>query len=124
MILNTSYNKQLKNATSKEVICVPKFYLKWRPEPTAFPSKPEETFKLVCSMCEMTKADLKAGAIKDWGCAPGGWSGYVISEAPSETELNTILQKYVPYFHFEVTPVLTIYQFTESINKAVAKAKK
>jgi hypothetical protein len=103
---------------------VPKFYIKWQVEPTRFPAKPEEVFKLVCSLCEMVKADLKAGAIKDWGCAPGGWSGYIISEAPSETELNTTLQKYTTYFHFEVTPVLTIYQLLESVNKAVAVAMK
>jgi muconolactone delta-isomerase len=71
----------------------------------------------------MTKADLKAGAMKDWGCEPGGWSGYAIHEAKSETELNTILQKYIPYIHFEVTPVLTIDQFVESVTKAAAPAK-
>lgn len=102
-----------------------KFYIKWRPEPASFPStKPEELYKFVCQLAEMTKADLKAGAMKDWGCEPGGWSGYAIHEAPSETELNTALQKYVPYIHFEVTPVLTIYQFVQSVNKAVAAERK
>jgi len=69
----------------------------------------------------MTKAQMKAGLIKDWGCAPGGWSGYAISEARNETELNTSLQRFIPYIHFEVTPVLTIDQFLES---TVAAAKK
>jgi muconolactone delta-isomerase len=53
----------------------------------------------------MVKADLNAGAMKDGGCEPGGWSGYAIHEASSETELNASLQKYIPYIHFEVTPV-------------------
>jgi hypothetical protein len=123
MILNTSYTKHLKNH-DEEVICVPKFYIKWQLEPTLWPAKAEERVKLVCSLSEMTKADLKAGGLKDWGCAPGGWSGYAISEVRSETELNAGLMKFVPYIHFEVMPVLTIDQSIESFNKAVATAKK
>lgn len=98
--------------------------MKWRVKPTLWPAVAEEMVKLVCSLSQMVKADMKAGLIKDWGCAPGGWSGYIISEAASETELNTVLVKYIPYIHFEVTPVLTIGQSIELFNKAVAAAKK
>ena len=101
-----------------------KFYLKWRVDPTLFPTKPEEIFKLACSLCAMTKADLKAGVLKDWGCAPSGQSGYCICEG-SETQLASVLQKFVPYILFEeTTPVLSIDQFLDSVNKAVAAAKK
>jgi hypothetical protein len=108
----------------KEVIHMPKFYMKWRPELTLFPSKPEEIFKIGCSLCAMVKADLKAGKLKDWGVDPSGWSGYAVSEGLSETELSVVLQKYVTYIHFEITPVLTVDQYVESVTKAAAAAQK
>jgi len=92
-------------------------------EPTLWPATREERIKLILSLNEMTKADLKAGSIKDWGCEPGGWSGYGISEGLSETQLNTSLLKYTG-IRFEVMPVLTIDQSIESFNKAVESMKK
>jgi len=103
---------------------MPKFYMKWRPEVTQFPSKPEDMFKLGCSLCGMVKADLKAGRLKDWGVDPSGWSGYAVSEGLSETELSVALQKYAQYIHFEITPVLTVDQYVESVTKATAAAQK
>jgi len=103
---------------------VPKFYIKWRMEPTNVPVDAEARVKGWLSMLEMVKAEMKAGETKDWGCAAGGDCGYSISEAASETELFTRLLKWMPYVHFEVEPVLTVEQTIESINKAVAAAKK
>ena len=107
----------------KEVNFVSKFYIKFRAIPTRFPANPEDINKLGCLLCEWTKADLKSGAFKDWGGAPGGQSGYAIAEGVSETELSTTLQKYNSFYYFEITPVLTIDQFVESIGK-VARARK
>lgn len=101
-----------------------KFYIKWRLESTKIPVNAEERTRGHLSMLEMVKADMKTGATKDWGCAAGGDFGYSISEAANEAELFTGLIKYVPYVHFEVVPVLTVDQTIESINKAVAAAKK
>jgi hypothetical protein len=103
---------------------VPKFYVKWRMEPTLWPVTREERVKLALSMMEMVKAELKAGLAKDWGCEPSGWRGYSIWEGVSETELNTGLVKYTPYFCFEVMPVLTIDQCLQSYKKALAAGKK
>jgi hypothetical protein len=93
-------------------------------EPTKVPAEPEERVKGWLSMLEMVKADVKAGATKDWGCVAGGDCGYSITEAASETELFTGLLRWTPYVHFEVEPVLTVDQTIESIKKAAAAAKK
>jgi hypothetical protein len=103
---------------------VPKFYVKWWLDPNRVSPDAEERVKGWLSLSEMVKADMKAGLVKDWGCAAGGDWGYSVNEAPSETELFTRLLKWIPYVHFEVTPVLTIDQTMESIKKAVAAAKK
>jgi len=98
--------------------------MKWRPELTLFPTKPEEIVKIGCSLCGMVKADLKAGKLKEWGVDPSGWSGYAVSERLSETELSVVLQKYETHVHFEITPVLTVDQYVESVTKAAAAAQK
>jgi len=103
---------------------VAKFYMKWWLDPSKVPVNPEERAKGWLSMLEMTKADMKAGLTKDWGGAAGGDWGYAVIEAPNETELFTNLLKWIPYVHFEVTPVLTVDQTMESIKKAAAAAEK
>jgi len=103
---------------------VAKFYVKWWLEPNRIPTDAEQIVKSWLTMSELVKTDMKAGWVKDWGCAAGGDWGYSVNEAPSETELFTRLLKWIPYCHFEVTPVLTIDQTMESIKKAAAAAKK
>jgi hypothetical protein len=93
-------------------------------EPAQIPTKAEEMHKLVDAMVKMTKADIKAGLLKDWGCALDGWSGYAIMEASNMTEVSVGMMRFVPYLHFEVAPVLTIDQQVQSIRKARAAAKK
>jgi predicted small metal-binding protein len=102
---------------------VPKFYVKWQLDPTQAPANAKERIKAWISMLEMVKADRKAGLVKDWGCAAGGDCGYSINEAESETELFTRLLKWMPYVHFEVTPVLTVDQTIQSIKKASSAMK-
>jgi hypothetical protein len=102
---------------------MPKFFVKWNMDMTKIPASPEEMAKAWLAMAEMVKADIKAGKMKDWGMAAGGGWGYGIMEEASEAELYTALLKWIPYIQFEVTPVLTLEQVTESIMKATAAAK-
>jgi len=103
---------------------MPKFYVKWQMDTTKIPVNPEERVKGWLAMLEMTKADIKAGKLKDWGMGAGGGGGYGIMEEANEAELYTALMKWIPYVQFEVCPVLTVDQAIESIKKAVAAAKK
>jgi hypothetical protein len=106
------------------VVSVAKFFIKWQLDPNRVPIDAKERAKAWLSMIEMVKEDMKAGTVKDWGTAAGGDWGYSVNEARSETELFTRLLKWIPYAHFEVTPVLTVDQTMESIKKAGATAKK
>ena len=101
-----------------------KFFVKWKMDPARISSDPEERVKSWLLMAEMVKADMKAGKVKDFGIAAGGGWGYAIREEASEAELFTALLKWSPFIGFEVTPVLTVEQAAESINKAAAAAMK
>ncbi len=103
---------------------MPKYYVKWEMKPQMAPPAPEETFKLLLSLLEMTKQDMQAGKVKDWGVVPGESCGYSVVERPSELDFATDSLKWMRYVNFEVKPVLTVDQAIESIKKAAAQAKK
>ena len=46
---------------------MPKFLILWEIDPTFTPKTPEERLKLWLTMLNMVKADLQAGALKEWG---------------------------------------------------------
>ena len=102
---------------------MPKYYVKWEMKPQMTPAAPGETLKLLLSLLEMTKQDMQAGKVKDWGVVPGESCGYSIIERPSELDFATDSLKWMPYVKFEVKPVLTVDQATESIKKAAAAAQ-
>ncbi len=100
-----------------------KFYVRWQTKTQMLPSIPEERRKLLVSMLEMVKQDMKAGKVKDWGNVPGESSGYSIMEEASETDLLTGLLRFMPYVTFEVRPVLTVEQTIEAYRRAAAAAQ-
>ena len=106
-----------------------KFYLRWHFNPTVIPRNPEERGKLLFSMLETVRADLKSGALADWGvCSdPKGCSdsseGYMLAETDENT-LTTTIRKWSPYVIFDIKPVLTVDQTIASMKQAAAAAKK
>lgn len=66
---------------------------------------------------EMVKQDMKAGKTKDWGVFAGQIRGFSILEGTEEEAHAQILQ-YVPFFRFQLYPVLSFDQ-TEKIVKAM-----
>jgi hypothetical protein len=73
-------------------------------------------------MLDMVKADLKTGAITDWGVCYNGSAGYALSEL-SEQDLYEAMLKWMPYVEFDVKPVLDVDQVIESMKKVAAAAK-
>lgn len=100
---------------------MPKFYVKWQINPLMTPKTPEERGKLWLSMLEMSKADMQAGKVKDWGACADGSEGYAIREEASEADLFAGLMKWLPYANFDAKPVLTVDQMIESVKKAAAE---
>ena len=100
-----------------------KFYFRWHLNPMLIPTKPEELGKLWISMLEMVKADLKSGALTDWGMCSDSSAGYAFAET-DEKSLHTTILKWIPYVIFDVKPVITVDQVIADIKQAAAMAKK
>lgn len=102
-----------------------KFLIKWKYDLTRQPANREELAKLLLSQAEEVKAALKTGTLKDWGLYVSGGSGYLITEAASETDLYTQLRRWRPYIQFEISePTMTIEQSIEMVKKAAATTAK
>jgi hypothetical protein len=100
-----------------------KFYMRWHLNPTFIPTNPEERVKLWMSMLELVKADLKSGALSDWGMCSDSSGGYGFAETDEKT-LHTTILRWIPYVSFDIKPVLSVDQVMESIKRAATGAKK
>jgi hypothetical protein len=87
------------------------------------PTDAEERMKLWISMLEMVKADLKSGALSDWGMSSDASGGYAFAETDEQT-LHSTIMRWMPYVSFDIKPALTADQVIDSIKRAAAGAKK
>lgn len=97
-----------------------KFYMRWEINQLLCPANPEERVKNWLSMLEMVKADLKSGALKDWGMCSDASGGYAFAETDEKSLYMSVL-KWFPYIIFDVKPVLTVDQIVDSIKTVAAK---
>ncbi len=87
------------------------------------PTNPEERVKLWISMLELVKADIKSGALGDWGMCSDSSGGYAFAETDEKT-LHTTILRWMPYVNFNIKPVMTADQVIDSIKRAAAGPKK
>jgi len=99
------------------------FFMRWHLNPMLIPVNPEERVKHWVSMLEMVKADIKSGALRDWGMCSDASGGYAFAETDEKALYTTILN-WMPYVIFDIKPVLTADQVIDSIKRAAAGAKK
>jgi hypothetical protein len=59
--------------------------------------------------------DPKDGKVKDWGVFLGQVRGFSISEG-TEEEVQAISMKYVPFFRFQIYPLISMDQSTAIVN--------
>jgi citrate lyase alpha subunit len=97
-----------------------KYYVKWQLNPNIFVEDPGKRAKLWLQMLDMVKADMKSGAIKEWGNCCDGSGGYTIMEAKNEEELFAITMKWVPYVNFDARPFVTVDETINGIKKLAA----
>ena len=100
-----------------------RYFMKWHINPLTVPVKPEERVKLWISMLEMVKADLKSGALTDWGMHSDLSGGFALAET-DEVSLHAEILKWIPHIVFDIKPVLTADQVIANTNKAAAAAKR
>ena len=101
-----------------------KFYVRWRPNPKETFKTAEEREKLFLLLLEGVKADMQAGAIKDWGSCIDGSGGYTIYEVPSEANVFASLRRWMPHVDFDVRQVLSVEQLLESRKGDTSQAGK
>ncbi len=56
--------------------------------------------------------DMDKGMTKDWGTFVGNTSGYTVNEG-TEVEVMNMLQRYIPWVHFEAHQVASLSQLKE-----------
>ena len=98
-----------------------RYLVKWKAE-SCFPPSKEERLKNWIRMAEMIKSDIASGIMKEWGISAGSGAGFALVEG-SETDVWELCIKYRPFVFFEVTPIISIDQYLDTIKKMAAQVK-
>jgi hypothetical protein len=92
-----------------------KYLTIWEADESKIPVDPKERKAAWQMAMEMTKQDMKDGKVKDWGVFLGQVRGFSISEG-TEEEVQAISMKYVPFFRFQIYPLISMDQSTAIVN--------
>jgi len=93
---------------------MPKFLIIWETDRSSWPTDLKERIALRAKSVEMTKQDMKEGKISDWGVFVGGGAGYTVCEG-NALDLYKTMQRYLPYYTFDVQEVLSIDEVAEVV---------
>ena len=96
-----------------------KYLMLWEMDLTKFPISPKERGAAYVAAMKMVMADLKKGALKDWGAFVGEHHGYAIVEG-TELEVENLVEKYTPQVIFKVHPIASADNVVQ-VSKALAK---
>jgi len=86
-----------------------RYLILWDVDESRIPVDPEERKTGWVMMLEMTKQDMEAGIVKDYGVFIGQTKGFTISEG-TEEEMHALALKYVPFVRFNIYPLGTMDQ--------------
>jgi hypothetical protein len=100
-----------------------KFSMRWHLNPLLIPPNPEERMKLWMSMPELVQAAMKSGTMSDQGMGCNASRGYAFAETDENT-LHTTIPRWMPQVIFDIKPVLSVDQSSESLKRVAAGAKK
>jgi len=90
-----------------------RYLVTWEAAMNRFPIDAEKRSELLRPMIEMVQEDIKEGRTISWGAFVGGGKGYAVSEG-NASDLYKNLQRWSPYFTFDVQEVLSIEEVTEA----------
>ena len=91
-----------------------RYLLLWEADETKIPLDPTVRRESWLAAIEMVRQDFKSGLTKDWGVFLGQTKGFSIGEG-TEEEIQKVALKYIPYFRFQIIPILTVDQQVEAI---------
>jgi hypothetical protein len=94
-----------------------RYLLHWEIDESKIPVDAQERKTGWLMMLEMTKQDMQAGLVKEWGVFVSQTKGFTISEG-TEEQMHAIALKYVPFVRFNIYPLLSrdqVVRIIESI---------
>ena len=95
-----------------------RYLITWKAVNSRIHENVEARVKQDMAFTQMVQEALKSGALKEWGTSTDGMKGYAIFDG-SETDMALMSVMYVPFFEFEIYPILTADQWM-GILKTVA----
>jgi hypothetical protein len=95
-----------------------RYLILWEADESKIPLDAKERQAGWLMALEMTREDMKAGLVKDYGVFLGQANGFDIAEG-TEEEITNMAIKYMPFFRFKMIPIASIDQVEAAI-KAMA----
>lgn len=91
-----------------------RYIIMWEVDESRIPVDPAERKAAWLGAVEMAKQEIKDGLVKYWGGFLGQTKGFDIIEGTEDQVLSTTL-KYIPYFRFNVIPLISIEKLEEAL---------
>lgn len=83
-----------------------RYLINWKAVNSRIQENREARIKQDIAFTQMVQEALKSGPLKEWATNTDGTKGYATFEG-SETDMALMSTMYVPFFEFEVYPILT-----------------
>jgi len=88
-----------------------RYLVLWKAVNSRFPENREAKIKQQIGFTQLVQEALKSGGpLKEWATIPDGTMGYAIFDG-NETDMGVMATFYMPYFEFEVHPIMSADQF-------------
>jgi hypothetical protein len=97
-----------------------RYYSSWHINPALIPTNPEERMKLWHTLLERVKAEMKTGALTEWGISPS-FNGYSIRDG-DEKGIMAATSSWAPFILVDsLEPVLTPDEALDSVKRLETK---
>ena len=94
-----------------------RYYVTWEVDNSNWPTTPKERIGVLVNLMKMAKEETTHGKLKEWGNFSFTRKGYFVLDG-AEQDVYAFILKYSPHFKFsEPTPVLTVDQSMEFVEK-------
>ena len=94
-----------------------RYFVYWKAVNSRIPENTEAKIKQSIGFYQITQEALKSGPIKAFGARPDSAVGYAIFEG-SEADMARMATMFVPYFEYEVYPIMTADEMMEVLKSA------
>jgi hypothetical protein len=94
-----------------------RYFVYWKAVNSRIPEDREAKIKQAIGFLQVVQEALKSGPIKAFGARPDDVEGYAIFEG-SETDMARMATMFVPYYEYEVYPILTADEMMEVLKSA------